>query len=201
MKRLVLFWSVRLDFSPGGVFCLPDRAWLKERRTSWYPCLPACVLLWWTNLPSLMSTSWPSTTLGSTGPREASAGPVALQSVPPSTLIVHSPGPFSLEREGQRNMLVLGYPTPSVWRVSTSGTKGVRKMQRSRIELREQRGQGCLFPVWLPFWWRWAFGAIGMDLSRDNLLSLFETASLVPTEDGASIFWDTAIFAKVPSTS
>lgn len=152
MEGLVLFWSIRLDFSPGGLFCLSDRAWLKERRTSWYPCLPACVLLWRTNLPSLMSTSWLSTTLGSTGPRAASAGPLALQSVPASTLIVHSPGPFSLEREGQRNMLTLGYPTPSIWHVSTTRKKrSQKKMQRSCIELREQRGQGCLFPVWLPF--------------------------------------------------
>lgn len=49
-------------------------------------------------------------------------------------------------------------------------------------------GMVCLLPIWLRFWQKWGCGAIGVDLFRDNCLFLFETTSLISTEDKASLF-------------
>ena len=83
--------------SPLIVFHLSDSSCVENGRTVSCPCLPACVLRWGTNFPSLMSTSWLSTTLGSTGPSGAPDDHPAFQSVPASTLVIHSLAPFSPE--------------------------------------------------------------------------------------------------------
>ena len=190
--------------SPLMVFHLFDSSCVENRKTVSRPCLPACVLRWGTNFPSLMSTSWLSTTLGSTGPNGAPDGHPACQSVPASTLIIYSLAPFFPRKlagcggwagkvREHTDFPSAAQPSLNNWHVSTTRNRGSQRNaeELSRAQAAESRAR--LFPS------RFLCdrdGLLEWVSLRTTITSLFETVSSVLTE-GTYIFWDTDLFAKV----